>query len=210
MAATTTDIANLALSNIGARRLTALDTDTSEEAKSARLHFTHQRDTLLRRHPWSFATRRAACTVAATPASEWDAAWTLPADCVRLLRIVGESPANPERDFAIEGRLILANGHDATATLPIVYISNAAAVTEWDPLFCDALSWLLAARIAQDVAHDPALVESCLQKYQRLALPDAAKADAREVLSGENFGPRTLASLSSLIRARGTAAYSAI
>ena len=199
-----TDICNLALAELGARRITSYDADTTVEANACRLHLDHVIDTLLERHQWSFATaRRTLARLNAPPSSEWTAAWQLPGDCVRLIRISTGDTENPLRDFAIEGRKVLTRGGGTGPDgLMIVYVSNARTVPEWIPLFSDAVVYKLAARIAGDVTQNPSQAEGCLQKLESLALPAAQTADARESLSGENFGPRHLASMSALVGAR--------
>lgn len=88
MITTTTDLSNLALSRLGARRLVSFDDDTTTEAKSCRLHLEQVRDALLRRHQWDFATTSAALVAAVdAPLSEYETAWEMPADCVRIIRL---------------------------------------------------------------------------------------------------------------------------
>lgn len=198
----TTQLANLALSELGARRIDALDSDTTTEAKACRLHFDHCRDSLLRRHPWSFATRRVGISrITGDPVKEWAAAWQLPPDLVRLIRVV--SVANdskvPENSFAIEGRQLLTSDTDAKH---IVYVSSAVPVGEWDSLFVEAMTYALSARIAKDITGNPQEGQAATQKLEALALPTAQTADAREVLSGENHGPAHLVARSFLVRSR--------
>ena len=183
-----------------ARRIVSYDTDTTVEARSCRQHLDHVCNTLLRRHQWNFASvRKALSKLTDVPLSEWAAAWQLPVDMVRMIRITATDPNNPVRDYALEGRhLLTADLDDVT----LLYVSNAVAIVEWDSLFIDAVTYKLAARIAPDVTQNPALAEAALQKLEALALPQAQTADAREVLSGENFGPRQLASMSGLVNAR--------
>lgn len=59
---TETEIANLAISHIGGRSLSALDTDTTAQAVTARKWFDNARDETLRGHPWNFARKRARLT----------------------------------------------------------------------------------------------------------------------------------------------------
>jgi hypothetical protein len=198
----TTQLANLALSEIGARRIDALDSDTTTEAKSCNLHFDHCRDSLLRRHQWSFATTRTGLSkLTDVPIKEWGAAWQLPPDCVRLIRVVSAAndAAIPANEFTIEGRHLLTA--DDTAKT-IVYVSNAVEVGQWDSLFIEAMTYALAARIANDVTQNPGAAQAATQKLEALALPTAQTADAREVMSGENFGPAHLAARSGLVQAR--------
>lgn len=56
---TKTQIANLAISHIGGRLLTDVDTDSTQEAIVLRAWFDAARDEFLRSYPWNFSTKRA-------------------------------------------------------------------------------------------------------------------------------------------------------
>lgn len=66
MAASHTEIANLAIAHLGGRALTALTTDTTQQAVSVRKWYNPDGgtpiytalDEILRSHPWNFATKR--------------------------------------------------------------------------------------------------------------------------------------------------------
>lgn len=196
-----TDLCNLALAELGARRITSYDSDATVEAKACRLHLDHVTDTLLERHQWDFATSHAQLSALATlPNPEWDAAYQLPSDFIRFIRVSSGYAETPVQDFAIHGRNILVKG--TAATLPIVYISNASPIIYWPPLFIDAVIYKLAARIAGDVTQNPSLADSAIQKLESLALPHAQTSDSRQSLSGENFGPHHIAAQSPLVQTR--------
>lgn len=71
MAATATEIANLAIAHLGGRALTALSTDTTQQAASLRKWYNPDAgtpiytalDEVLRAHPWNFATARKRQTI---------------------------------------------------------------------------------------------------------------------------------------------------
>jgi len=71
MAATATEIANLAIAHLGGRALTALSTDTTQQAASLRKWWNPEGspavytalDEILRAHPWNFATKRKRQTI---------------------------------------------------------------------------------------------------------------------------------------------------
>lgn len=71
MAATATEIANLAIAHLGGRALIALDADTSQQAASLRKWYNPgggtpvytALDEALRAHPWNFATMRKRQTI---------------------------------------------------------------------------------------------------------------------------------------------------
>lgn len=196
-----TDLCNLALAELGARRITSYESETTVEAKACRLHLDHIIDTLLERHQWNHATKSIALSKLATvPNPEWAAAYQIPADFVRLIRISTGSSLNSLQNFAIEGRHILTATTDST--LPILYVANNTPVPHWPPLFVDAVVYKLAAKIAGDVTQNPTLADSALNKLESLALPVAQTSDARQTLSGENFGPAHIAAQSPLVAAR--------
>ncbi len=199
---TETEICNLALSEIGAKLISNYEEDSTEEARACRLHFAQTRDALLRRHQWNFAQLRADLSQDATaPVSDWDSAWTLPADCVRLISLPSDSPYKPHQEFALEGRKVLVRDLDAVT---ILYVSNAVPVTEWDPLFVDALALSLAGKLAKCIAHDTAMSQAAAAQLAQLALPAAFTADARETMSNENHGPAWRRAKSSVVGARFT------
>lgn len=199
---TETEICNLALSEIGAKLVTNYEEDSTEEARACRLHFAQTRDALLRRHQWNFAQTRADLSqIVGTPVSDWDSAWQLPADCVRVISLPSDSPYKPYQEFAVEGRTVLVREMDAVTLL---YISNAVPVTSWDPLFIDALALSLAVKLAKSLAHDVAMAQAASASLAQLALPAAFTADARETQSNENHGPAWRRAKSSVVGARFT------
>jgi hypothetical protein len=194
-----TDLANLALSHIGARRIRDYQSEESVEARAARLHFPIVLDSLLARHPWNFGTRRVEVTIeeAPRPNREFPYAFTLPADCVRVLRLTRGDIDAPVSRFSVEGRTLLTH----LADYELLYITRDC-LAELDPLFIDAFTLTLASRLASDVAADPTLKQSLLQQIEQLHLPAATNADARATNSGENFGPRTILARSHLVGSR--------
>lgn len=197
-----TELANLALAEIGAKRITNLDTDTSAEAVTCRQHFAHVRNTLLRSHPWSFAKKTLALSQSATApvaSAEWDAAWALPGDMVRLIRVVGPSADLPLDRFEIAGQFLHTRGQ---STITIVYVTHSSPVNEWDDLFVDALRFKLASEIAGTLTGNPQAGNDALTKYKNMALPDAARVDAQGDASGENRTAYTVAAQSGLVQAR--------
>ena len=121
----------------------------------------------------------------------------LPSDFVRLIRLATTDVHNPVREFEIAGKKLLTHAPE----FQLVYIS-ANCLDDLDDLFIDAFTLSLASKLAGDVTADPGLKQSFLTQLEQLHLPAAQNADAKEVKSGENFGPRALASMSGLVNAR--------
>lgn len=201
---TRTDLTNIALSLIGARRIDDLETSTTVEARSARIHFDLTFRSLLRRHQWSFGTRRHRIPQPDTELEDFESdsnefayAFPLPEGFVRLIRLATTDIHNPVRHYNIEGKFILTD----SPAFELVYVSSDC-LDDLDDLFVEAFTLSLASKLAGDVVADPGLKQSFLQQLEQLQLPAATSVDAKEVKSGENFGPRALASMSALVNAR--------
>lgn len=227
-----TAVANLALSHLGEPFLSDYTTDADLTAEAVRLHLPQCRETVLESHVWSFATRTQILTSASaylpvtgnigyfedvgdhfeTPTdvdnpfvSEFQSAFLLPDDCLRVLKVAGDDLDLPRNRWDIQGRyLLLPDAADAATgvTAPLIYYIGARpAVSAWPTLFTDAVAFLLAARLAPLLTQDPRLTAELLQKHE-LALGKARSKDTRETRSKENHGPRQLAARSNLARSR--------
>lgn len=165
-------IANIALSKLGAQPINAF-TDDSNSARLANLTFSEIRDTVLRDHPWNCATKRASLAALAT-APVWGYArqFQLPTDCLRVL-----GPENPNREpWKVEGRKILT---DLAAPLNILYIAQVTDPNEFDALFREALSARLAMEWAEPVSGNTTLQAQMAQLYAA-KLRDARGVDGQE------------------------------
>src|ERR1035437_8842278 len=129
-AQTEVSICNLALSRLGAKRITAL-TAATVEAQRCTLHYASDRDSLLRGHTWVFAMVRAALSEDTTvPAFGYDHQYILPSDCLRVVRT-----HHFHHSYQIEGKRLLTHSDSAE----IVYIKRIEDPTLFDSMFVDAL-----------------------------------------------------------------------
>jgi hypothetical protein len=110
------------------------------------------------------------------PAWGFTSQFTLPADCLRLLRIL-----DYESDHLVEGRKILSN----STTMKILYVSRVTDPNEYDELLREVLSAALAADIAYAVTSSNPVAQNMYQLYQE-KLKDARFVDATE---GNNTNP---------------------
>jgi len=128
-------ICNEALISIGEDTILAL-TDNTKRARTCNALYASKRDYLLRSHPWRFAIRRVSIAPdVATPAFEYDAQFSLPADCLRFLELYPSTLS-----YRIEKRKILCDED----SLEIKYIQQITDVTQMDASFRESLSALLA------------------------------------------------------------------
>ena len=165
---------NAALRRFGDRTITAL-TDNSPQARACSARFDAVRDALLRAHPWNFAVRRTALAADATaPAWGFANAYTLPADCLRVLRIANDEDAAIA--WTVEGRQILT---DEGAPLNIRYMTRVEDVTQWDALFAEAFSAALAVEVAAALAESETIVRRLAEQAER-TVRAARRSDALE------------------------------
>ena len=177
MPTTSTQICNLALARIGARRILAID-NSSVESRACLLNYETTRDEVLRAHRWNFAIKRAELSALVDdPSFGWAKQFQLPADCLRVLQLNGwEANQDPKR-WEIEGRLLLC---DLSESVQIKYIYRNENAHEYDPIFVQALSCKLAHAIAKEISGSSGLATEQLQEYERVIAPLARRVDSHE------------------------------
>ena len=174
--ASTVDICNGALNQLGATTILSL-TEDSKNARLCNSRYTQVRDGLFRTHPWNCLQKRVELAVDTTaPAWGFSYAYTLPADCLRLLRIL-----DYDSNYKVEGRKILSN----TETMKILYVSRVTDPNEYDESLRETLSAALGADIAFGVTSNNQTAQNMYQLFQD-KLRDARFVDATE---GQNNSP---------------------
>ena len=137
--ASTVDICNGALNQLGATTILSL-TEDSKNARLCNSRFTQVRDGVFRSHPWNCLQKRVELAQDTTaPAWGFKFAYTLPADCLRLLRIL-----DYDSNYKVEGRKILSN----TSSMKILYIGRVTDPNEYDESLRETLSAALGADTA--------------------------------------------------------------
>lgn len=173
MATSRTDIANRALNAIGADAIGSIN-DSTTTAKLCNRLFTPLTYSLLRRHPWNFALKRASLPASATaPAWGYAFAYPVPADYLKIYEV---KSANPTTRYVVESGEILT---DIGAPLNIRYVRKVDDPGEFDPLFTELMVLAIAHDLAMPVANNLALRQS-LKKDLEDAIPTARSADAGE------------------------------
>ena len=172
--ASTVDICNGALNQLGATTILSL-TEDSKNARLCNSRFTQVRDAVFRSHPWNCLQKRVELA-ADTDAPAWgfSYAYTLPADCLRLLRIL-----DYDSNYKVEGRKILSN----TSSMKILYIGRITDPNEYDELLRETLSAALGADIAFAVTSNNQTASNMYNLFQD-KLRDARFVDSTE---GQNI-----------------------
>ncbi len=196
MAASETEICNLALAHCGNSNGIASLTERSAPARACSLFYAQVRDEVLREFPWPFTrTFAALALVAEQPTTEWAYSYRYPASCFRLVRLLSgmrvdtEATRVPFRMGAdAQGRLLYTDLPEAVAE----YYAAVTDVSRFSPDFVQTVALKLAAMIAPTVTGgDPTkLGLRALQLYQMqlaIARTTAANEDQPDVDADSAF-----------------------
>ena len=168
--ASTVDICNGALNQLGATTILSL-TEDSKNARLCNSRYTQVRDGVFRSHPWNCLQKRVELAADTTaPAWGFTSAYTLPADCLRLLKIL-----DYDSNYKVEGRKILSNA----SSMKILYIGRITDPNEYDELLRETLSASLAADIAFAVTSNNTTATNMYNLFQD-KLKDARFVDSTE------------------------------
>tara|TARA_R110000824_G_scaffold3170_2_gene14798 strand:- start:501 stop:1106 length:606 start_codon:yes stop_codon:yes gene_type:complete len=170
MTTSVVQIVNNALVKVGANAILSL-TEDSEAARAANLIYEQIRDAVLRDHVWNFAKKRIELAQDSdTPAFEFAFQYTLPSECLRVLRM-----EDLDMIYKIENGKLLTDENPAK----ILFIYRVEDVNLFDSMFVEALSARLSAELAVTLAESNSLYQNMMEMYQRKIL-DARSMDAQE------------------------------
>jgi hypothetical protein len=174
------EICNMALSHLGdSATVASIDPpEGSAQAEHCSRFYPLALATLLEMHPWAFATRRAALAQVANPSTTWAYAYAQPNNVVNLISVLAPDAvddysssmqssaqaydnsyarntvggAYTPQDFSPEidatgNDIILTNQANAVLRFTVLVTDT----TRFSPLFVEALTWLLASKLAGPV-----------------------------------------------------------
>ena len=194
-----TGMANGALSHIGEPPITSLDDTTRAAARYAKKFFAETRDDLLRERDWEFA--RTDCTPAGVtcPNPHWAFRYTMPADCVNVLRIGDwdDSEDEPEWECPSTGDdVTVAIVLDTNEVAPHVYYTRRVVnPAQWDAGFRRLFKIALAIALNPLIGRDKSLTAGLINMLENKT-GDAERRDAQQ-RSGQQISRST-----SWVRAR--------
>lgn len=134
-----TEICNSALISLAEETINTID-DDNLRSKSCKAKWEICRRTLLRMHPWNFATVRSSSLARSTtiPGFEYTYQYALPPDCLRVRKV------DITEQYKVEGRYIITSAEEVFIT----YIKDETDTNVWDPAFTDAMTAKLAYELA--------------------------------------------------------------
>ena len=158
-------IVNSALIRLGQQAITSLTDDTNEAILSNVMYYT-VRDAVLASHPWNEATKRATLAAAAT-APNWGfaAAFPVPADYIRLIRLEdGTQRFRIEKHPGASDSIVIATSGTA---LKITYVFKLEVVPQMSELMKQAISARLTAELSIPITGSASKHQQYWQLYQQ-------------------------------------------
>jgi len=186
-------ICNLALYNIGVHSIESLSENT-KQAAACNTFYDITRDAVLSDYAWGFAKKREVLALETDTYSGWDYAYAYPTDCLKAHKIydaTGEIAGRIEFEISVNNdlnkRLILTNEEDAE----LLYTARVTTPNLFGALFIEALSFAIAARLAQPLKADLKLRDEMNKEYAlrlfRAEARDANEAHQKPDTSGNTF-----------------------
>jgi len=178
--ASSVEICNIALTKLGAARITSLS-DNTKQARALNAIFDSVRDAELTKHPWSFAIKRAEIPASSTaPVFGWDKAYPLPSDYLKVVQ-VGDTYAFYDSGeagalFDVEGGSILT---DEVSPLQIRYVYRITNSGLFPALFVRTLALQLAADVCEELTQNLSKREAAVAEYKD-AIREAKRSNAIE------------------------------
>lgn len=191
------EICNLALNHIGAKSISSID-ESSESARKCKLIYEPIRDAVLRGTSWNFATAVEQLALLDEELPGWNYLYTEPVRCLKVRKIFNDSTLLDPRP--IDHKLLLSpttKTKSIATDLELAWCEFTYRVTDpnvYDPQFIEALSYRMAASLAQSLAGNIQLGQALLQ--MSMSISDKA------VLENSKEGSQTKRNYSSLLEAR--------
>ena len=175
--ASTVDMCNSALNLLGASTISSLTEDT-KNARLCNQRFEPIRDRVFRSHNWNCLIKRIQLAQDSTgPVVEYTYGYTLPTDCLRVLKIHNGSTDSIKSalDYKIEGRKVVTD----ETTIYLVYIALITDPNEFDSYLREAISHQLAADICYAITNNSTLANNYMKRADE-RLREARFIDATE------------------------------
>ena len=175
--ASVVNICNSSLNLLGASTISAL-TDDTKNARLCNQRYEPVRNRVFRSHAWNCLHKRVQLAQNSTaPVVEYDYAYALPSDCLRVLKIhngTTDSIAS-NIDYKLEGRNIVTD----EGTVFIIYIALDTDPNNYDTYLQESISHQLAADLAYAVTNYATLADKYMVRADE-RLREARFIDATE------------------------------
>jgi hypothetical protein len=154
--ASETGICNAGLIKLGESTITSLS-DSSKAARLCNERYAELRDLLLRDHLWQFAIKRLELAQSTTaPIFNWDYAYPLPSDCIRIIE-----PDIKDFPFKVEGNNIITN----ESAVYLKYIARVTDPNDFSVSFRECLSLKIAWELAVPLTDNQQLAKEMENRF---------------------------------------------
>jgi len=175
--ASVVNICNSALNLLGASTIAAL-TDDTKNARLCNQRYEPVRNRVFRSHAWNCLHKRVQLAQNSTaPIVEYDHAYALPSDCLRVLKIhngTTDSIADA-LDYKLEGRNIVTD----IDTVYLIYIALDTDPNNYDTYLRESISHQLAADLCYAITNNATLANQYMTRADE-RLREARFIDATE------------------------------
>ena len=171
------DICNSALNLLGASTISAL-TDDNKNARLCNQRYEPVRNRVFRGHAWNCLHKRVQLAQDSTaPVVEYTYAYTLPSDCLRVLKIHTGSTDSivSDIDYKLEGRNIVTD----EGTVYLIYIALDEDPNNYDVYLQESISHMLASDLAYAITNNATLAKNYMERADE-RLREARFIDATE------------------------------
>ena len=175
--ASVVNMCNSALNLLGASTISAL-TDDTKNARLCNQRYEPVRNRVFRSHAWNCLHKRVQLAQNSTaPVVEYDYAYLLPSDCLRVLKIHNGTTDSiaTNLDYKIEGRNIVTD----IDTIFLIYIALDTDPNNYDTYLRESISHQLAADICYAITNNATLANNYMTRADE-RLREARFIDATE------------------------------
>ena len=176
--ASVVNMCNSALNLLGASTISAL-TDDTKNARLCNQRYEPVRNRVFRSHAWNCLHKRVQLAQNSTaPVVEYDHAYALPSDCLRVLKIHNGTTDSiaTALDYKLEGRNIVTD----LDTVFLIYIALDTDPNNYDTYLRESISHQLSADLAYAITNNATLAN------QYMARADERLREARFIDATEN------------------------
>jgi len=175
--ASVVNMCNSALNLLGASTISAL-TDDTKNARLCNQRYEPVRNRVFRSHAWNCLHKRVQLAQNSTaPVVEYDHAYALPSDCLRVLKIHNGTTDSiaTALDYKLEGRNIVTD----LDTIFLIYIALDTDPNNYDTYLRESISHQLAADLAYAITNNATLANNYMTRADE-RLREARFIDATE------------------------------
>ena len=175
--ASVVNMCNSALNLLGASTISAL-TDDTKNARLCNQRYEPVRNRVFRSHAWNCLHKRVQLAQNSTaPVVEYDHAYALPSDCLRVLKIHNGTTDSiaTALDYKLEGRNIVTD----IDTIFLIYIALDTDPNNYDTYLRESISHQLAADLAYAITNNSTLANNYMTRADE-RLREARFIDATE------------------------------